>query len=87
MLVAKDRLVLALPPLQWFQSILDLGIDLAVLSPEILVASSQLSGPALRDPADRIIAATARAFGYRLMTRDRPLLTFAASGQVTAIAC
>ena len=34
-----------------------------------------------------IIAATARAFNYRLMTRDRPLLDFAASGQVSAIPC
>ncbi len=87
MLVSKDRLVLTLPPLRWFESILDLGVELAVLTPEILVESTQLSGRVLRDPSDRIIAATARILGYRLMTRDRPLLDFAAAGHVVAIAC
>ena len=87
MLVSKGRLALTIPPLQWFDTLLELGIDLAPLSPEILISSSQLPGPALRDPADRIIAATARACGYRLMTRDRPLLDFAAGGHVTAIPC
>ena len=87
MLVSKGRLALTIPPLQWFDTLLELGIDLAPLSPEILISSSHLPGPALRDPADRIIAATARACGYRLMTRDRPLLDFAAGGHVTAIPC
>lgn len=87
MLVAKGRLNLALPPLRWFETILELGVDLATMSPDILISSSQLPGPALRDPSDRIIAATARANGYRLMTRDKPLLEFAASGQLSAIAC
>lgn len=87
MLVSKGRLALTTPPLKWFQAILDIGIELAALSPEILIASSTLPGPLLRDPADRIIATTARDGGYRLMTRDRPLLDFAADGQVAAIAC
>ncbi|MGA0544264.1 type II toxin-antitoxin system VapC family toxin [Brevundimonas sp. VNH65] len=87
MLVSKERLALTIPPLQWFNTLLELGIDLAPLSPEILVASSQLPGPALRDPADRIIAATARSGEYHLMTRDRPLLDFAAGGHVIAIPC
>ena len=87
LLVSKGRLVLTLPPLTWFDQFLDLGVDLAPLTPDILIASSQLPGTPLRDPADRIIAATARAMRYRLITRDRPLLDFAASGQVEAIAC
>ncbi|WP_339915648.1 type II toxin-antitoxin system VapC family toxin [uncultured Brevundimonas sp.] len=87
LLVSKGRLALSLPPLNWFERVLDLGVDLAALTPDILIASSQLPGPPLRDPADRIIAATARATGCRLMTRDRPLLDFAADGQVEAIAC
>ncbi|MDP1913686.1 type II toxin-antitoxin system VapC family toxin [Brevundimonas sp.] len=87
LLVSKGRLVLSLPPLTWFEQVLELGVDLAPLTPDILIASSQLPGPPLRDPADRIVAATARAMRYRLITRDRPLLDFAASGQVAAIAC
>ena len=81
------RLALSLPPLKWFERVLDLGVDLASLTPAILIASSTLPGPPLRDPADRIIATTARDGGYRLMTRDQPLLDFAADGQVAAIAC
>lgn len=87
LLVSRGRLVLGLPPPIWFERVLDLGVDLAPLTPDILIASSALPGPPLRDPADRIVAATARAFNYRLMTRDRPLLDFAASGQMSAIAC
>lgn len=87
LLVSKGRLVLSLPPLAWFEQVLELGVDLAPMTPDILIASSQLPGPPMRDPADRIVAATARAMRYRLITRDRPLLDFAASGQVEAIAC
>ena len=32
-------------------------------------------------------AATAREFGYRLMTRDRPLLQYAEQGYVQALQC
>lgn len=87
LLVSKGRLALSQPPLSWFERVLDLGVDLAPLTPDILIASSQLPDSSLRDPADRIVAATARAMRYRLMTRDRPLLDFAASGHVSAIAC
>lgn len=87
MLVSKQRLVLTVPPLQWFQSIIALGVDMAPISPDILVASSSLPDPILKDPADRIIAATARALNCRLMTRDGSLLTFARRGHLSAIAC
>lgn len=87
LLVSKGRLALSLPPLNWFERVLALGVDLAPLTPDILIASSALPGPPLRDPADRIVAATARAMRYRLMTRDRPLLDFAAAGHVEAIGC
>jgi len=87
MLVSKKRLTLRLPVMAWFNKLIDLGVMQAELTPEILVVSTEFRADELRDPADRIIAATARAFNYRLMTRDRPLLDFAASGQMSAIAC
>jgi PIN domain nuclease of toxin-antitoxin system len=86
-LVSKGRLALAADPLSWFQAAIDDGMTLSPLPPSVLVAASFLPGQRLRDPADRIIAATARAYGYRLMTRDRPLLDFAADGHLQAIAC
>ncbi|MFC0634248.1 type II toxin-antitoxin system VapC family toxin [Brevundimonas balnearis] len=87
LLVSRGRIALVLPPLSWFQTLLDEGATLAEMSPEILIAASQLPGPPLRDPSDRIIAATARAQNYRLMTRDRPILEFAAAGHAFAIPC
>jgi PIN domain nuclease of toxin-antitoxin system len=86
-LVSKGRLTLAADPLAWFQEALDDGMTLSPLPPSILVAASFLPDSRLGDPADRIIAATARAYGYRLMTRDRPLLDFAADGHLQAVAC
>jgi PIN domain nuclease of toxin-antitoxin system len=41
---------------------------------------------AATEPADRIIAATARALGATLVTRDRRLLDYAAAGHVAALA-
>jgi PIN domain nuclease of toxin-antitoxin system len=86
-LVARGRVALALPPLAWFQAFKEAGFGLVELTAEILIDSSFLPGPPLRDPADRIIAATARARGYRVMTRDRPILELAAAGHINAIAC
>jgi PIN domain nuclease of toxin-antitoxin system len=86
-LVARGRIRLGLEPRDWFQRALDAGLGLAPMSPAVLIASSFLPDSGLRDPADRIIAATARAFRYRLMTRDRPLLDFGAAGHLEAIAC
>ncbi len=86
-LVSRGRLALTMEPAAWFTTLLNSGIVLAPMPPEVLVASSFLPGVALRDPADRILAATARAFSFRLMTRDRPLLEFGAAGHLQAIAC
>jgi len=86
-LVARGRIALARDPAGWFQALIDAGIELAPMPPAILVASSFLPGSALRDPADRILAATARAMNYRLMTRDERLLDYAAAGHLAAITC
>ncbi|MFZ5739720.1 MAG: PIN domain-containing protein [Pseudomonadota bacterium] len=52
-----------------------------------MVAFSFLPGFPHRDPADRIIAATAREYGYRLITRDRSLLAYAREGHIQALSC
>ncbi|MDI1245383.1 MAG: type II toxin-antitoxin system VapC family toxin [Rhodoferax sp.] len=86
-LVARGRLRLPSEPAKWFERPLQGGLALAPLPPSVLVAASFLPGAPLRDPADRIIAATARSYGYRLMTRDRALLGLAGEGHLKAIAC
>ena len=75
-------------PQRWFERLLEApGVRLADMSPDVLITSSFLPGAPPRDPADRILAATAREYGYRLMTRDTPLLTYGLQGHLQALAC
>lgn len=88
MLVSRGRLNLSLSPQRWFDIVTDApGFTLAELSPEVLIASSFLPDCPLRDPADRIIAATAREFGFTLLTRDKQLLAYAEKGHIRALPC
>ena len=86
-LVSRGRVALAEDPKPWFGGLLESGLELADLTPAILIESSFLPSSTLRDPADRILAATARANGYRLMTRDRPLLDYGEAGWLKTVAC
>jgi PIN domain nuclease of toxin-antitoxin system len=88
LLISRNRIGLSTRPELWFQGLLTMpGIKLVDLSPQILIASSFLPGKPPRDPADRIIIATARDLGATLITRDGLILRYAEEGQVSAIAC
>ncbi|MCP9630701.1 type II toxin-antitoxin system VapC family toxin [Rhodopseudomonas palustris] len=88
LLVSRGRLNLLASPHRWFERLMQApGLQLAGLTPDILIASSFLPGVPPRDPADRIFAATAREYGYRLITRDRSLLAYAREGHIQALAC
>ena len=87
-LAAKGRLQFTLAPDVWFETLLSLpGVRLAEVTPKILLASTALPGTPPSDPADKIIAATARLHGYRLITRDSKLLSYATDGHILAMAC
>jgi len=87
-LIAKQRLQLTLSPEVWFERLLALpGVRLADLTPKILLASTALPGSPPADPADRILAATARVLGHVVVTRDKKLLDYAREGHIRAIAC
>ena len=88
LLNARGRLVMSMSPLAWFEALLSVpGIELAEVTAKILVASSFLPGNPPRDPADKIIAATARENGYQLITRDGALLGYAEQGHIQTLAC
>ena len=88
MLAARRRISLRMSPEKWFDRLLGApGLRLAELSPSLLIASSFLPGDTPADPADRIIAATAREYDLRVVTRDRRLLAYAESGYCRALAC
>ncbi len=88
MLVAKGRIALALDPGPWFQRFCELpSVTLAAMPVSVLVSSTTLPGTPPPDPADRIIVATARAFGYVLATRDAKILEYGTQGHVRVIGC
>jgi PIN domain nuclease of toxin-antitoxin system len=88
LLVARGRLALSVAPNAWFQRIVaGPGVTLCALDPDTLIDSSFLPGDPPRDPADRIILATARALALPVVTRDRAILAYAEAGHVAAIPC
>ena len=88
MLISRGRLACLIKPELWFRRALDApSLQLAEMSTDLLITSSFLPGIPPRDPADRIIAATVREFGYTLMTRDRLLLDYAEQGHIQALVC
>ena len=88
LLAARKRITISMSPEAWLQRLLTVpGVALAELSVATLIASSFLPGAPPRDPVDRILAATARAGGFRLVTRDRDLLAYAEQGHLSAVAC
>ncbi|GLK72462.1 type II toxin-antitoxin system VapC family toxin [Ancylobacter dichloromethanicus] len=87
-LVEQGRVRLAMEPAKWFAALAALpGMSVAAMTPDTLIASSFLPGVAPLDPVDRVLIATARDHGYRLMTRDRVMLDYAETGYLQAIAC
>lgn len=81
MLEAKGQIVLGLPCEKWVDAALALpGLRLIGLEPEIAVASSRLPGEMHGDPADRILAATARNRDAVLVTADDRLVEYGKVG-------
>ena len=62
------------------------GLSLMPLTPSICVRSLRLPGVFHGDLADRLIVATARELGAVLLTRDEPILQYAALGHLRALA-
>lgn len=88
LLMSLGRVTSALSPQRWFERALSApGVKLAGLDADVLIESSFLPGRPPRDPADRIIIATARALGCTIVTRDRHLLAYAAEGHIQALSC
>ena len=88
LLVARGRISLFVSPERWFERLMQAPtLRLADMSPNVLISSSFLPGVPPRDPADRILAATAREYGYVLVTRDQQLLDYADQGHVQVIVC
>ena len=77
MLVARDRLAFTMPVDLWISQVEALPfLTFLPVDNRIAVRSVQLAEFPNRDPADRIIAATAIGLGATLVTADRSLREF-----------
>lgn len=78
MLVKRARLSLNTSVHRWTEEALSKpGISLLPFSPEIAIESVNLPAPIHKDPADRILIASARVERMTLVTRDVEVLEFA----------
>jgi PIN domain nuclease of toxin-antitoxin system len=88
LMARKGRFRSSLSPQRWFDRLVSLpGLAMCGLNADILMASSFLPGELHGDPADRMMAATARELGFTLLTRDQALLDYAAAGHLMVLAC
>jgi PIN domain nuclease of toxin-antitoxin system len=87
LLAWRSRIVLGKSIGLWLEEALaDPAPGIDPLTPQIAVESYALPDVSHRDPADRLIVATARVANATLMTRDQRILDYAARGHLTAIA-
>jgi PIN domain nuclease of toxin-antitoxin system len=76
-LVQRGRITLPKPVQQWFDMALaQEGVTLISITPSISIDSVTLPGMFQRDPADRLIVATARTYDCPLVTADREILAY-----------
>jgi PIN domain nuclease of toxin-antitoxin system len=87
LLASRGRVVLGRPLAQWMtEAVSAPGLSIEPLSLQVAVEGCCLPEVLHRDPADRLIVATARVANASLMTRDRRILDYAARGHLSAIA-
>lgn len=90
LLATRQRRALSFRPSAevWFDDLLALrGVRLTPLTHRAAIAAASLPGHFHRDPADRLLIATARELGVPLVTRDRRILDYAGQGHVEALTC
>lgn len=86
MLVGKGRLVLAQSVHDYVRALFGRpGVVTAALTPGIAAEAATLTSHFHGDPADRILVATASAYGAQLVTRDKAILSYAKAGK--AVRC
>ena len=77
MLIEKGRLVLSMDVENWFDEVSQIdGIRFIPVDNEIGIKSSVLPGTFHKDPADRMIVATARKLAISLVTADKKIRSY-----------
>jgi len=76
-LVSAGRIILPLSIQEWFEiALAQEGVILIPITPAIAVDTQSLPGDFHKDPADRIIVATARLSNCPLITVDQKILNY-----------
>ena len=77
MMVSTEKVEIRIPPDQWLeQAVNKTGIAIFDLSPKVAAESCNLPGDFHKDPADRIIVATARINNISLITKDKKIIDY-----------
>ena len=77
MMVTRGRIRLRVSPEEWLDhAIYKTGIAVLHLTPRIALESCNLPGRFHKDPADRIIVATARICKTKLITKDKNIIDY-----------
>ncbi|HET6248055.1 MAG TPA: type II toxin-antitoxin system VapC family toxin [Tepidisphaeraceae bacterium] len=77
MLSSRNKVPLHITVDHWLDQLLAIPtLHILPASPKILIESTRLPGEFHKDPADRIIVATARDIGSPLLTTDRAILAY-----------
>jgi PIN domain nuclease of toxin-antitoxin system len=83
---SRGKLSLDLPLRSWLlRSIQLTGVHLTEINPDVACGCAELPADFHGDPADRLIAATARVEGMTLLTHDKALLALAKKGYFNAL--
>ena len=77
MMAAKKKIELKISPAKWLSRAIDVsGMTVIDLSPDVAIDSCNLPGVFHKDPADRIIVATARIHNLTLLSKDQKILDY-----------
>ena len=77
MLVAKERIALSMDVAQWLDVVSQIdNVRFVPVDNEISVKSTELPGEFHKDPADRMIVATARKFAAPLVSADEKIRSY-----------
>ena len=76
-LVTQNRLILPCPIQEWFNiALVQEGVILLSITPQIAIESYSLPGDFHKDPADRLIVSTARIYDVPLVSVDEKILAY-----------
>ena len=77
MLITKGRLVISMDIESWIEEVTQIeGVRFVPVDNEIAIKSTLLPGDFHKDPADRMIVATARSLAAPLVTADEKIIHY-----------